>query len=144
MATFSERLKNLRGQKRITQRQLAEYLGMSKQAVTLWERGVNRPSPEVTDKIAEYFGVEYGYLIGSTDNTEIPAEQGELGVERDLELKKVRDLQDATQKLCRLTDESVRIIKGTINEAFRIDREKGMLKDKDAYSVSIRSKMLEG
>ena len=94
--------------------------------------------------IAEYFGVEYGYLIGSTDNTEIPAEQAELGVERDLELKKVRDLQDATQKLCRLTDESVRIIKGTINEAFRIDREKGMLKDKDAYSVSIRSKMLEG
>ena len=45
--TFAENLKMLRKQAGMSQEQLAEKLGVSRQAVTKWETGKNVPGQEV-------------------------------------------------------------------------------------------------
>jgi transcriptional regulator with XRE-family HTH domain len=43
MATFGERLKDLRTKKHLTQSQLADALGVSKQAISQYENGIRTP-----------------------------------------------------------------------------------------------------
>lgn len=70
-ATFGERLKFLRDQKGVTQEDLAELLGVNKQTISGYERGVRRPagetSLEVYEKLADYFNVDMMYLLGQSD-----------------------------------------------------------------------------
>ena len=49
MATFGERLKFLRDQKGVTQEDLAELLGVNKQTISGYERGVRKPDFERLD-----------------------------------------------------------------------------------------------
>ncbi|WP_288311732.1 helix-turn-helix transcriptional regulator [uncultured Selenomonas sp.] len=69
---FSQKLRLLRRQSsNLTQAKLAEILGVSQQAVGLWERGKNMPSHDLIRQIALYFNVSTDYLL---DNTDIPSE----------------------------------------------------------------------
>lgn len=62
---FADKLKQLRSSRvGLTQAKLAEQLGVSQQAVGLWERGKNMPSHELVVQIAKLFGVPTDYLVG--------------------------------------------------------------------------------
>lgn len=61
---FKTRLKHLRKEKKITQGTLAKALNYGYTAVSNYESGRNEPSINDLIKIAEYFGVTVGYLIG--------------------------------------------------------------------------------
>lgn len=62
---FADKLKQLRNSRTgLTQAKLAEQLGVSQQAVGLWERGKNMPSHELVVQIAKLFGVPTDYLVG--------------------------------------------------------------------------------
>ena len=61
---FSTQLQKLRKQRGVKQEQLAEYLGVSTQAVSKWENG-SYPDGDLLPKIAEYFGVSIDYLYGN-------------------------------------------------------------------------------
>lgn len=67
MSKFSERLKQLRTQARITQPELAEKLGVSKGAVGNWESGFNLPEMETLRKLAGVLGCSENYLRGDSD-----------------------------------------------------------------------------
>ena len=67
MATFEERLIQLRTAKKISQQTLAEYLGVSRSLVHNYESGKNRPDYEGLLKLADYFEVSLDYLTGRTD-----------------------------------------------------------------------------
>lgn len=43
--------------------ELAKAFGVTRQAVSLWERGVSRPSKDMQKKIADYFGVTVDDLL---------------------------------------------------------------------------------
>lgn len=60
---FSTRLQSLRKERKVTQEQLAEYLGVSPQAVSKWENG-SYPDGDLVPKIADYFQVQIDYLYG--------------------------------------------------------------------------------
>ena len=64
MKRFGERLKKLRRDKDITQDNLAEYLGISYQAVSKWENGAGFPDITLLPAIAGFFGVSADYLLG--------------------------------------------------------------------------------
>ena len=49
---FSERIKKLREENNISQIDLAEYLGISQQALSKWENGKNEPDNDSLIKIA--------------------------------------------------------------------------------------------
>lgn len=64
---FSIRLKKLRTEKNITQKDLARYLGVSDRSVGYYETGQRTPPPDIIEKIADYFNVSVDYLLGRTD-----------------------------------------------------------------------------
>ena len=57
-------LRNLRKQKNLTIVEVAEKIGVSKLTVLRWEHGTNQISIGKAKKLAEYFGVSVGYLLG--------------------------------------------------------------------------------
>ena len=64
MQHFGERLKKLRHDNRITQEVLAEYLGISYQAVSKWENNAGFPDISLLPAIARFFSVSTDYLLG--------------------------------------------------------------------------------
>lgn len=64
---FSERLKELREERGLSQRQLALELGYSNKTIALWENNINIPSLENAKVIAVFFKVSIDYLAGLED-----------------------------------------------------------------------------
>ena len=52
---FNEHLKRIRKVSKTTQQDLAEYLSISVQSVSKWEKGTALPSIEFLPKIAEFY-----------------------------------------------------------------------------------------
>lgn len=64
MKHFGDRLKKLRRDNGITQDVLAEYLGISYQAVSKWENNAGFPDISLLPAISGFFGVSTDYLLG--------------------------------------------------------------------------------
>ena len=64
---FSEKLKELRTDKGLTQNQLAKKLGFTHTAINLWESKKRVPNFDAVILIAQYFGVSTDYLAGLED-----------------------------------------------------------------------------
>ena len=71
---IGENLKKLREEKKVTQDTLAEYLGVTYQAVSRWENGQAYPDIELLPEIARFFAVSLEELMGC-ENGEKEAEQ---------------------------------------------------------------------
>lgn len=84
------RLKALRKEKGITQKELSEAFNVAQNTVSGWESGNREPSKEFIKKLAEYFNVSTDYLLGFTDNPNILDKQKELNSSID---KLARDLE---------------------------------------------------
>lgn len=67
MSKLSERIKDLRKEKNLTQTELAEQLGVKLGTVSTWERAISVPEFETLDDLCSFFDVDLGYLMGSTD-----------------------------------------------------------------------------
>jgi len=68
MPTFGERLKQLRIEKNITQRELAEHLGIATNAYQNYEYDKRDMSIKSLTVLADYFDVSIDYLVGRSDN----------------------------------------------------------------------------
>lgn len=66
-SNFQTRLKELREEKDLLQKDLAKILNVSKSAVSGWEVGRNQPSYDILMQIAAFFNVTVDYLIGYTE-----------------------------------------------------------------------------
>ena len=60
--TIAERIRLLRQERKWTQAELAERLGIHQKQVSAYERGVNLPSTEILIKLADIFDVTLDYL----------------------------------------------------------------------------------
>lgn len=67
---FSERLKELRKKKGMTQIQFAEVFNISSGTIAMWETGKRKPDLETIKNIAEFFDVSVDYLIGNKQEKE--------------------------------------------------------------------------
>ncbi|MFV0551308.1 MAG: helix-turn-helix domain-containing protein [Anaerorhabdus sp.] len=66
MRRFSEVLRELREEKKLTQRQLANSLSLSDSAIGMYESGKREPNYETLEIIADYFNVDMNFLLGKT------------------------------------------------------------------------------
>ena len=64
MSKFSERLKELRIEKKLTQKQLAILLCTNNSSVCDWECGRSEPDLKTLTIIASFFDVTTDYLLG--------------------------------------------------------------------------------
>jgi transcriptional regulator with XRE-family HTH domain len=65
--TFSDRLKELRKEKNLTQEDLAKILEISRSTIAGYETERKEPDYETLKKIADFFNVSIDYLLGRTD-----------------------------------------------------------------------------
>ena len=63
-AEFPQRLQTLREKRRLSRRTLAELCGLSKNMISLYERGEKAPSVDALINLADFFGVSTDYLLG--------------------------------------------------------------------------------
>ena len=61
---FGKRLKELRTQAGLTQKQLGDLVGLSKTVISYYELHTRTPSPDVLIKLAAVFHVSSDYLLG--------------------------------------------------------------------------------
>lgn len=66
------RLKNLRKQKKVSQTEVAKFLGIERTTYTAYESGKSRPV-RCLDRLAQYFNTSVDYILGLTDSP-IPKE----------------------------------------------------------------------
>jgi transcriptional regulator with XRE-family HTH domain len=64
---LGKRIKQLREEKGLLQKDIARIIGITDSAIGHYERGARFPDPETLRKLAEYFGVSVDYLLGRTD-----------------------------------------------------------------------------
>lgn len=64
---LGERLKELRLEKQITQRELAKTINVDPTRITKWELGKTRPIYEDLINLAKLFEVSVDYLLGLID-----------------------------------------------------------------------------
>ena len=67
-----DRIKELRKERGLTQKQLAQNIGYTQPAVNDWENKKTRPTFEAVIALADFFDVSADYLLGRVDEAGKP------------------------------------------------------------------------
>ena len=71
MSIFSERIRECRQAKGLTQTQISEFFKIVDRAWRSYELGTRTPTFEGLVQIADFFNVSIDWLVGRTDNPKI-------------------------------------------------------------------------
>ncbi|WP_449456308.1 helix-turn-helix domain-containing protein [Streptococcus suis] len=112
---FSERLKQLRKEAGLTQKQVAEKLSMSQPQYNRTENGGRKPSDETLKLFSNFFNVSTDYLLGRTDiknSSEIDEEKLDKAIDESLGFNG----KPATEQERESMKEALRIYLESLNE----------------------------
>lgn len=91
-ALFSERLKFARINKRLSQMELCDLIGISRVSLMHYETGRRTPSVEVLENLSEVLEVSVGFLLGKEEypeaNLQIPQSMAPKRVRRRVDIEK--------------------------------------------------------
>lgn len=80
MGTVNENLKAVREKKHVSQQEVADYLGITRQAYSHYEVGRRKPDYETLLKLAEFYGVS---VLDLLEAEKAPTQEGERNVSDD-------------------------------------------------------------
>lgn len=83
--TNMNRLRDLRKEKQLSQKEIADFLGINEKTISRWENGESTIKSDKAQQLAEYFGVNVGYLLGYTEQSP-DEEKIKLGYQSIIEL----------------------------------------------------------
>lgn len=102
MSTIGQRIKTLRIEANITQKQFGDIFGIVKSTVSMYENDNSTPDTEMLKKIAKFFNVSIDYLLGITDIREPVDElikKGTVKVEEPSKIEQIsKDLPEQERK----------------------------------------------
>ena len=104
---------------------------------TYYNRLKNGIDFEALNLLSEYFEVSFEYLLGNSDKEDAKPSLEELD-SYDLSAK-ADEIKESTELLCRLSDESRKIVEKLIASIYRTENRDGELCD-EALEVEIRVK----
>ena len=130
--TFSEKLIRLRRREGLSQEQLADRLGVTRQSVSKWESGSAAPETGKLIAISELFGVSLDYLLKSWVEEDAAAAPGGSGTER-LERKLDELVRRERGSLCHYTSRA-RVL-GLPLVSVRIGRGRNPNRDNTAVGI---------
>ncbi|WP_406944521.1 helix-turn-helix domain-containing protein [Halobacillus sp. SY10] len=88
MADVSERLKMLRKENKMSQRDVAKLLGISESGYGYYEQGRNEPSIGMIKMLADRYDVTTDYLLGRSNSPDLSEQEEFEGFANDPELQK--------------------------------------------------------
>lgn len=103
MAEFGERLKKIREEKGLNQKQLAQDMGLTQASISQFEKGQRLPTPNNINKFAKVLGVTRESLAGGNDG--------------DFETQMLmRNIKNLSQEDLRKVNEWVEMLKKSLNK----------------------------
>ncbi len=85
-----DRLKNLREQRHLSQRELARLCGLGESQINKYENGLSDPSATNLTLIAQQLEVSTDYLVGLTDDPQLLVREPELTTDERVVLEILR------------------------------------------------------
>ena len=85
------RLKELRKEKKLTQKELAEETDIPYRTLQRWENGENQIKPDKAKQLADFFGISVGYLLGYSDKVNAKAKLLDIIIEEGYILQSTLD-----------------------------------------------------
>lgn len=80
---IAERLQALRKKAGYSQEQVAEMLGLSRQAISKWESGQGKPEIDNVIKLTEIYHVSADYILLGTENKEVKPTPEKKGLSKE-------------------------------------------------------------
>lgn len=117
MASFSQRLKELRVNKNLGQKEVGVIVGVSDSSIRKYETGERTPNPDALVKLADFFNVTVDYLIGVSDSKNAPELKTDKSTKKELPTK-----EEVTRKIIDMVSES-----GIIEKDFDAKEEEILL-----------------
>lgn len=118
-AVFADRLSKLRTAKKLTQQDIANKLGITRQAYSFYETGKREPDYETLKKLVDLFEVSIDYLLGRSNDPS--------NVEEDEEKHNIAFFGGAKEEL---TEEESKHLQESL-EMFRLLKEKRLKEKRD-------------
>lgn len=82
--TFGEKIQKLRKEAGLSQEEFAEQLGVSRQAVSKWERDNGYPETEKIVRMSKMFNVSLDYLLNDEEKSELNSDADGIYVSREM------------------------------------------------------------
>lgn len=79
MLLFGKRLREVRKNQGLTQKQLADKLGLTKTSISCYESGSRTPTLDTLIDLANELGVELSYFLG-TENYYVASDDSDYGI----------------------------------------------------------------
>ncbi|MCF8002418.1 MAG: helix-turn-helix domain-containing protein [Halanaerobiales bacterium] len=117
--TFSKRLKYLRKESDLYQKELAEKIGVSRTTITQYENGAREPNYEILKKLANFFEVSTDYLLGNTDQRR-PAGKMETALIEDQKLLEIYESLKHRKDLRMMFKETKELNPSTVKQIIEI------------------------
>lgn len=136
---LSERLKELRKERHMTQATLANALGVAKGTVAMWEMGKRRPGFENLEQMSVIFDRSVSYILGESDDTRSP----ELSEEEMLQMgvwAVEEDFMEVLMKYLRLDQRGKMAVEALINSEFNLCKTENTLQPRENFLLSVRVK----
>jgi transcriptional regulator with XRE-family HTH domain len=108
---FCKRLKKLRTDKNLTHQQMADFLGVTRQAYGNYENGKREPDFETVKRLADFFEVSVNYLLGSSNSPSPPS-------------PKTKKLYDAIYRAEELPEENIEQVADALEALIKHHKEK--------------------
>lgn len=68
----TDRIKQLRKQKGLTQKEMAEAVGVGVSTVAMWESGKRTPNFKLLNDLSDLFDKSIDYILGTSDDDRSP------------------------------------------------------------------------
>lgn len=86
---IGEKITKLRTDKKMSMRELGEQIGVSHSHISKLESGINSPSVDLLEKLAEYFKIDVTYFFSGDEI--FTEDESDLVYARDLSLEDIKD-----------------------------------------------------
>lgn len=109
MADFPSRLKALREENSLLQKELAAILKLNRATLASWESGNRTPELGTAEKLADFFKVSIDYLLGRTNERQPDSEMHAFSLSPDelVLLKKYRQMQERQKNVMQQIAETI-------------------------------------
>ena len=127
--SIGKKIKQLRENKGLSQKELADSLGVTQQAIDAWERSITNPRKKSIDKLSSFFNVNGGFFFEDDIKNKTPSNEMIIKKEnKPKDLIKLLEKEEYTLNGVLVTPEDKEKLKRIIEAAFWDAKEKNKRK----------------